>query len=148
MNDQVSSRDGSPKRGRCSCSGRPSPSRGSWVANMKASEEPEERTRNASRGPARWDTTAPTNSPLTGPAAMIARILPLRFAAPVGSAVARAWVAMFIAANDKPHNSRAASNAQTPDNVAYPTVDNSEPSAASRHAAYGPRSAYKRATQP
>ena len=64
------------------------------------------------------DTTAPTISPLTGPAAMIARILPLRRAAPVGSAVARACVAMFIAAKDNPHSSRAISSAQTPDSVA------------------------------
>jgi hypothetical protein len=49
---------------------------------------------------------------------MIARILPLRLAAPVGSAVAKACVAMFIAAKDKPHSSRATSRPQTPDSVA------------------------------
>jgi hypothetical protein len=40
---------------------------------------------------------------------MMARILPLRLAAPVGSAVARACVAMFIAAKDNPHSSRVMS---------------------------------------
>jgi hypothetical protein len=39
-------------------------------------------------------------SPLTGPAAMMARILPLRLAAPVGSAVARACVARKVASTD------------------------------------------------
>src|SRR4051812_43474411 len=66
---------------------------------------PRPSTRKAVRGPAIWQTTAPTTSPVTGPAAIIARIRPLRRAAPVGSAVARAWVAMFIAANDRPQSS-------------------------------------------
>jgi hypothetical protein len=57
-------------------------------------------------------------SPLTGPAAIIARILPLRLAAPAASAVARACVAIFIAAKDNPHIKRAISNAHRPDSVA------------------------------
>jgi len=49
---------------------------------------------------------------------LVERILPLRRAEPVGSAVARACVAMFIAAKDRPHINRAISSAQTPHNVA------------------------------
>jgi hypothetical protein len=52
MKDQVSSRDGSPKRGRCSRSGRPSPALGSRIAKAKASTAAMPRTRNAARGPA------------------------------------------------------------------------------------------------
>jgi hypothetical protein len=36
INDHVSSRDGSPKRGRCNLSGRPSPKAGNRIANAKA----------------------------------------------------------------------------------------------------------------
>ena len=49
-----------------------------------------------------------------GPLAMIARLRPLRRAAPVASDVARAWVAMFMAAKDRPHISRATSSHHSP----------------------------------
>jgi hypothetical protein len=45
---------------------------------------------------------------------MMARLRPLRRAAPSVSAVARAWVAMFMAAKEMPHTRRAASSHQIP----------------------------------
>ena len=114
-----------PKRGRGSRSGRPSPPRGRRAANGNASSAATASSRNAARGPANCATIAPATSPLTGPAAMIERIVPLRRAAPVGSAVASACVATFIAAKARPHSSRATSSTQTPDPIVYPMVASS-----------------------
>lgn len=76
------------------------------------------RPRNTGFGPTYSAATAPTSRPTIGPVAMIARAVPLRRAAPVGSAVASAWVAMFIAAKASPQSSRATSSSQTPGSTA------------------------------
>ena len=93
---------------------------------------------NTTFGPAHSDTSAPIIKPAIGPQAMIARLLPLRRAAANGSAVASAWVAMFIAANDNPQVRRATSRHQTPGRSAYASEAAAEPSTAAMQAVRGP----------